>query len=171
MKIINLDGNEIDYIEGMPVKMNDGIYYLMSEEEILANQPDLSLLKRSKLELLETAYVNAQYIRIKNGHTFMIPLKGDFFNFVIKGQIDSAKDFGSAPLVCPDISGKIQILKAIPYTMWEAFWNTAKPISQSNMLLKTEKQIEISNCNSEQLNLVNVNVFPAIQEIILDLPE
>ena len=170
MKIINLDGKEIDYIEGMQVKMDNGIYYIMSDEEILALQPDLAVLKRSKLELLEKVYTGAQYIKVVNGHTFYIPLKGEFYNTHITQKLTVAQSRGYATLVAQDMTGAGITIEDVPYSFWKKFIEVADPISISNFNLKNSYLEQIKIATQEELAIITFS-FPAIKEVLMDLPD
>jgi hypothetical protein len=174
MKIIDLTGNEIDYTEGMSVHLEKGVYYLMSQQEIADNTtPPEELLqeaKNEKIKELESLYSDAQWIRVKNGHTFMIPLKGEFFNVVVANQVLAAKVNGSASLRAPDIDKNIQTLIDIPYSEWEKFFLVAKRISFSNLILKEDKIVDINAClASSDLNATDLNIFPEIQQVLIDI--
>jgi hypothetical protein len=173
MKIIDLTGNEIDYTEGMSVHLKKGVYYLMSQQEIADNTtPPEELLqeaKNEKIKELESLYSDAQWIRVKNGHTFMIPLSGEGFNKV-EIQANAALMNGSASLRWKDIEGNTQALFDIPLLEWEKFFLVAKRISFSNFNLKEDKILDIDAClASSDLSAVDLNIFPEIEQVLIDI--
>lgn len=170
LKVIDLEGNKIDYVEGMSVRMQDGVYYLLSDYEILENQPNVGILKKNKLEELEAVYTNAQWISLTAGYTFAVPLKGDFFNVLLTNQVLAAQVVGYASLILQDATGQMRVLQDVPFEKWKAFYTVAKDISFSNLILKNQKQVEIMSAQSEeQLSAISIEIFPPIQQIAIQI--
>lgn len=130
-------------------------------------------LKLVKLSSLDDYYTAAQYIKVTNEDNsiiFIIPLKGDTFNIQITNQVLAAQVVGNASLIFPDINGVMQTIIDLAFSEWQKFYVKAKTISFSNLILKTDKIIEINNCQTaEELNKVNLDIFPAIDKVIIDI--
>ncbi|MFT6151379.1 MAG: hypothetical protein ACJAY9_000768 [Flavobacteriales bacterium] len=141
------------------------------EDDLLPSAEELlQEAKNEKIKELESLYSDAQWIKVKNGHTFMIPLKGEFFNVVVANQVLAAKVNGSASLRAPDIDKNIQTLIDIPYSEWEKFFLVAKRISFSNLILKEDKIVDINAClASSDLSAVDLNIFPEIEQVLIDI--
>lgn len=170
MKIIDLDGKEIDYVVGMSVREEGGVYYLMNEEQMEANKPSLRALRIQKLEALEAAYTSAQWIKLKANYDFVIPLKGDFFNVLLTNQIFAAQVIGYASLILQDQLGQTRVLENIAFEKWKEFYTVAKDISFSNLILKNQKILEINAAsNADQIDAISLDVFPAIQQIVIQI--
>lgn len=130
-------------------------------------------LRDIKLQELKSAYIAAQSCKIINGHTFIIPLHGEFFTRDVKGQVDEANLFGKATLVCKDINGNSVILEDLPKELWNYFWQQTKPLSTKNYGIKQLLEERISDCNtSEELDSIDIlaELPPSTLEIIIDLP-
>jgi hypothetical protein len=141
------------------------------EDDLLPSAEELlQEAKNEKIKELESLYSNAQFIRVINGHTFMIPLKGEFFNVVVANQVLAAKVNGSASLRAPDIDKNIRTLMGIPYSEWEKFFKPAKLISFANFNLKEDKILNINAClTSSDLNDTDLNIFPEIEQVLIDI--
>jgi hypothetical protein len=141
------------------------------EDDLLPSAEELlQEAKNEKIKELESLYSNAQFIRVKNGHTFMIPLKGEFFNVVVANQVLAAKVNGSASLRAPDIDKNIRTLMDIPYSEREKFFKPAKLISFANFNLKEDKILNINAClTSSDLNDTDLNIFPEIEQVLIDI--
>lgn len=140
-----------------------------TKEQILAEIDRLNS-KETKLKLLDNLYTAAQYIKVINGHSFLIPLKGDTFNILITNQVLAAQVAGSASLSFPDINGMMQTLIDVPFSEWQKFYIKAKKISFSNLILRDDKITEINNCQtSKELDEIDLNIFPAIDAVIIDI--
>ena len=132
-------------------------------EELLQEAKDIKLIE------LETIYAQFQWIRVINGHTFMIPLSGEGFKQV-SNQANAAKINGSASLRWPDIDGNIRTLFNIPLSEWLKFFSPAKSISEINYFSKEDKILQINAClTSSALNAVDINIFPPIIEVQIDI--
>jgi len=130
-------------------------------------------LRDEKQKELKSAYIAAQSCKIINGHTFIIPLLGDFFTKDVKGQVDEATKFGVASLVRKDIYGKVIVLEDLPKELWDYFWQQTKPLSTKNYGIKELLEERISDCNtSEELDSIDIltELPPSTLEIIIDLP-
>jgi hypothetical protein len=148
----------------------DGVFKetLETEAEIAARR--LAELKVAKLSELKFNYSYAQLIQLQNGHTFQIPLMGEAFNLV-QTQYLSSQARGFAPLRWPDVDGVMRILRDIPASTWQSFYMVAKVTSEENYFMQQDLILEIAACTEEaSLNLIDLNPFPAIQTITLDLP-
>lgn len=143
-------------------------YKSRAEREAKSPEELLQGAKDKKIQELELAYRNAQRIRVKNGHTFFVPLAGSDW-VTIETACLSAQMRGVADLIWKDIDGNIQTLRDLPLVEWDKFYNTAKPIGVSNKDIRVRKEIEINNCQTQaELNTV-VWSFPAITEVIVEI--
>lgn len=141
-------------------------------DEYIVEQPSQEMLlesaKSKKIQELETAYRAAQWIQVRNGHIFFVPLAGSDW-VTIETACLSAYMRGVADLIWQDIDGNIQTLKDLPLTEWQKFYSTAKPIGVSNKDIRVRKEIDINNCQTQaELDAV-VWIFPAITEVIVDI--
>lgn len=185
-KSVNEETNDISYtivkehtIEGMSYQEGHPVIQWIEENkdkgifEYTESYLFLNAFK-SKTRELEKAYLEAQTCKIINGHTFIIPLSGNFFTQDIKGQVDEANLLGSASLVCKDIEGKTIILKDLPKELWNYFWQQAKPLSTKNFAIKELLNEKIKNCTTvEELNAIDILAVlpPSTLEIQIDLPK
>ena len=126
--------------------------------------------KKIKVLELEKTYTSAQLIQLHAGYTFAVPLKGDFFNVLLTNQVLAAQVVGYASLILQDTEGQMRVLQDVPFDKWKYFYTIAKDISFSNLILKNQKQVEIMSAQSEeQLAAISLDIFPAIQEVIIDI--
>lgn len=131
---------------------------------------ELEALKKARKDALQETYDTAQNLILQNGHTFYIPLKGSAFD-LIQNQYFSAQARGFAPLRWPDSTGVVRTLRDLPATVWQSFYTTAKGVSEDNWMLKEDITAEIDGCvTAEAIAAINVNQFPAVQTIQLDIP-
>jgi hypothetical protein len=145
-------------------------YKSQSQKEIKSLNELLIGEQGEKTRQLEIAYTNAQFILVTNGHSFYIPLKGYFYNVTLTQKLSAAAINGQASLSAIDTNGDKRTLNNIPYSEWLKFSKKADPISFSNWNLKDLKIIEIDNCTTmEELNLVNLDIFPAIEEVLINI--
>ncbi|MGL5113590.1 MAG: hypothetical protein ACRC6O_13235 [Flavobacterium sp.] len=177
---VNLQNKELEdvYLEAKQVAdlafaelvFSQSDYKSQAQKQAKTAEQLLKEAKEQKIEQLEVAYTNAQLLKVVNGHTFLIPIAGDYFNQTISGQFNAAVGLGKAALIYPDINGQIVFEPKIPVAEWIKFYEPAKDIGVSNKLLKTYKEQEIKNCKDlATLNLIPLNIFPPIQEVILDI--
>lgn len=144
-------------------------YKNRSQREAKTTQQILNEAKEAKILELKDAYTIAQNIKVINGHTFLIPLKGDFYNIVINQKVTAAISKGSSSLEIVDVNGSLITLNEMPLSKWKIIHSISDTISFSNFSLKNKKIAEIEDCNSlEDLEEININVFPEIQEINLE---
>ena len=131
-------------------------------------QEELKKQKTNKENEVAIAYEEAQYIKIQNGHTFIVQLKSE--NFLnIERQVFSANIRGFADLIASTIDGNLQVIKNIPKEQWNIFYERAKDISVNNLFLKTQFLFAIKSALTQE-ELQNINItFPLIQTIILSL--
>jgi len=152
------------------------LYVNLTPEEInnlgQMTSEELELIKliSNKITELENNYIAAQKIKIQNGHTFIINLRGDDFRDVER-QVNAANILGKADLIAKDLDGVLQVIKDIPKALWITFYEIAKVISVDNLGLKSQAAAAISlSTTIEEVSLVNTNPFPAIETIVLDIP-
>lgn len=167
------------YLGGFGCEMPEGDYIEVSfppeNAKMIWNfnlqiwEKNLAELKIERLDELESNYTAAQKIYLQNGHIFIISLKGNDF-LDIERQINAAQNLGSASLISVDTTGVLRVINNIPYAIWLEFYELAKNISVSNLALKFETIIAIKTAQSiVGLEAININQFPAIQTITLDL--
>lgn len=162
----NIEIDEVKYQmcmgKNVKVENNEIVEIVPTIEEILKKE------KTKKLNELDIAYEQAQYIKIQNGHTFMFQLKGE--NFLnIERQVFSSNILGFADLIGQTIDGKLQIIKNIPKEQWNIFYEKAKDISVNNLSIKTKLLFAIKNvATQEELDNIKIE-FPPIETVIIKL--
>ena len=145
-------------------------YKSQSQKEIKSLNELLVRGQGEKIRQLEIAYTNAQVILVTNGHSFYVPLKGYFYNVTLTQKLSAAARNGQASLSAIDTDKNKRTLHNIPYSEWLKFSKKADPISFSNWNLKDLKITEINNCATmEELNLVNLDIFPEIEQVLIDI--
>lgn len=143
-------------------------YKSRAEREAKTSEQLLEENKEKKIQELEVAYRAAQWIQVRNGHIFYVPLAGSDW-VTIETACLSAYMRGAADLIWQDINGQVQTLKDLPLIEWQKFYNKAKPIGVSNKDIRVRKEVEINNCQTQaELDAV-VWTFPAITEVIVDI--
>jgi len=143
-------------------------YKNREERDAKTTEQLLEEAKTLKINGLENDYINSQWLSVKNGHEFIVPLAGDNWK-KIENACFSAGRLGVADLIWQDINGEFQLLKDLPVAEWYKFYAFAKPIGVSNKALRVIKEVEIASCKSQdELNTITWN-FPAIQQILIDL--
>lgn len=129
----------------------------------------LNEIKNQKITSLETNYIAAQKIQLQNGHTFIVNLRGDDFRD-IERQVTAANILGKADILAKDLSGSPLVIRDIPKATWILFYGHAKKISVNNLILKNEIFALIKATQSiNNIESININPFPAIQTITLNL--
>jgi hypothetical protein len=145
-------------------------YQSQAQKQAKTPEQLLQEAKEQKIRQLEVVYTNAQLIKIVNGNTFYVPLKGEFYNTHITQKLTVAQSRGYATLVAQDTTGALIKKEDIAYSFWKKFIEIADPISISNFDLKEKYLNEIKTATQEELNAITFS-FPSIKEVEMDLPD
>lgn len=136
-------------------------------DEWRANK-NLESAKLQKKDELEKAYDNAQWVKVENGISFDVKLRGELF-VLLRQKVVDAENSGKASFTITQEDGLNYTVKDIPHKEWKTFFATVQPISENNFNIKANYQNQIHEAKSlEDLNKIQFT-FPKIQTVNINL--
>lgn len=144
-------------------------------EEITENESNdllsecLLSVKELKLKELDKKYKESQYIFVKNGHTFKLPLRNDDGYLLFKEKVNLASLYGSAFFSWKDYATNERIVKTFSKEIWLKVGESAEKISCLNWNHYKEIFDKINDVQLSDKEILEIKIdFPEIETIEID---
>jgi len=126
-------------------------------------------VKELKLKELDKKYKESQYIFVKNGHTFKVPLRNDDGYFIFKDKVNLASLYGSAFFSWNDYATGKRVTQTFSKEIWLKVGEFAEKISCLNWNHYKDIFDKINDAELSDEEILEIKIdFPEVETIEID---